>query len=120
VPRGLPFLPHEPLWREPSDLNGHLRHFHIEVLDVVDVVVSKLGRFHDDDRGDIIAMINMGLVPHHALVSRFESAVDAKLGDASAERLPSFVRNLHQIERDEYLVGETPIELPEWILDRFG
>jgi len=120
VPRSLPLLPQAPRWREPSDLNEHLRHFRVEVLDVIDVVVSKLGRFHDDDQNDIVAMIGMGLVPHAELVTRFRSAVDVSLGDASAERLPSSVRNLHRIERDEYLVDETDIELPDWLAERFG
>ncbi len=119
VPRGLPLLPQVPKWLEPSDLNEHLRNFRVEVLDVIDVVVSKLGRFHDDDQTDIVAMINQGLVPHAELVRRFRSAIEVTLGDASAERLPSYVRNLHRIERDEYLVDESDIELPDWIAERF-
>jgi hypothetical protein len=41
-----------------------LAHFRIEVLDVVDVVVSKLKRFHANDLRDIEAMVDRDLVPH--------------------------------------------------------
>ena len=61
VPRGLPLLAHVPRWNVPSDLNEHLRHFHVPVC----------------------------------------------------------VGNLNRIERDEYLVDETRIELPDWLADRF-
>jgi hypothetical protein len=43
---------------------------------LVDVVVSKLKRFHQKDRADIEAMIASDLVPHHELLARFRSAVD--------------------------------------------
>jgi hypothetical protein len=49
------------------------------------------------------------------LVERFRAAVDAFSGDARAEDLPRYVRNLHRVERDFLLVPETEIELPDWI-----
>ena len=49
VPNGVPFFPHAPKWL-PHDLE--LAHFSLEVLGVTDVVVSKLKRFHGDDRDE--------------------------------------------------------------------
>lgn len=114
VPRGLTFLPTSPQWRAFPIANGR---FTVEALDEVDVVVSKLKRFHANDRQDIAAMIERDLVPHPALVERFKSAVDRFSDDARAEELPRYVRNFHQVERDQFDAPETSIELPDWIDD---
>lgn len=111
---GLPFLPQRPLWH-PLELNERLRYFDIAVLDVVDVVVSKLKRFSANDRSDIAAMIEKDLVPHTDLVTRFRSAAALFEMDARApEELPKYIRNLNQVERDELYVAETEIEVPPW------
>jgi hypothetical protein len=115
VPNGLPFLPHRPEWHPRSELNESLETFEVHVLDVVDVVVSKMKRFHANDRSDVHAMIDRELVRHDAFVARFRDAVDLFSGDARAEDLPRYVRNLHQVERDMFGVQETEIELPDWI-----
>jgi hypothetical protein len=55
VPNGIPFLPHVPVYHKNTEINAKLRCFELEVLDVVDVVVAKLKRFHANDqrhRGD--------------------------------------------------------------------
>jgi hypothetical protein len=111
----LPFLPAPPLWHALVELNASLEAFEVEVLDVIDLVVSKLKRFHANDRGDVQAMIDRELVPHDRLVARFCAAVDAFSMDARAEDLPRYVRNLHQVERDMFGVPATKIELPDWI-----
>jgi hypothetical protein len=85
------------------------------VLDVVDVVVSKLARFHSDDRADVQAMITRGLVDHAALIARFEAAKDVRQYTAHADDLPKYVENLHRVERDYLGVEESEIELPGWI-----
>jgi hypothetical protein len=115
VSRGLPFLPRPPVVHLHAELNATLSSFEIEVLDVVDVVVSKMKRFHGDDVDDIMAMIDLQRVTHSALVDRFRSAVDAFSGDARAEDLPRYVANLHRIERDGFDAPPTSIELPDWI-----
>lgn len=115
VARGLPFLPQVPVWNAVPALDGELRHFDVEVLDVVDVVVSKLKRYIASDAADIAAMADLGLVPHARLVDRFEKAVDWFSCDARAEDLPKYVARLHQVERDLLGVAETEIELPAWI-----
>ena len=54
-----------------TELNARLRHFDLEVLDAVDVVVSKLKRFNPNDRTDIEAMVERSLVPYARLLARF-------------------------------------------------
>ncbi len=115
VRAGLPLLPQRPSWIPIPELTASLTHFRIEVLDVVDVVVSKLKRFHANDRYDVQAMVDRELVPHDLLVDRFRSAVDAFSLDARAADLPRYVANLHVVERDFFGTDETEIELPSHI-----
>jgi len=116
VANGVPFLPHAPKWSPLWDISRLLSHFELYVLDVVDVVVSKLKPFRPRDRDDIQAMVDYGHVPHERLVERFRAAVDEWSGDARAEEfLPIVVDNLHRVERDMLVVPETEIEHPRWI-----
>ncbi len=115
VPNGLPFLPHPAQWHAQVGINATLETFEIEVLDVVDVVVSKLKRFHANDQNDVKAMIDRDRVPHDQLVARFLTAVDLFTGDARAGELRGYIANLHRVERDMLGVDETQIELPDWI-----
>lgn len=115
VSRGLPFLPQIPLCHPLDELNGRLERFDIEVLDVVDVVVSKLKRFHANDVSDVRAMVDAGRVDHARLVERFRLAVDVFSCDARADDLPRYVGNLHRVEREYFGVPESDIELPDWI-----
>lgn len=117
VSSGLPFLPQSPHWHPLPELNPLLKHLTIEVLDVVDVVVSKLKRFSASDADDVRAMTEKGLVEHRRLIERFQSAVDVYGGDARADDLPKYVKNLHRVERDHLGVPETEIELPAWVLE---
>jgi hypothetical protein len=114
VGSGVPFLPQSPKWH-PVAIAGMSDTLAVEALDVVDVVVSKLKRFHGDDRADVEAMISRKLVPHELLIERFRSAVDVWADGAAADDLPRYVRNLHQVERDMFVVDETEIELPSWV-----
>lgn len=115
VGNGIPFLPAAARWCPVSALDGKLAGIELLALDVVDVVVSKLKRFNANDQADIDAMIQRGLVPHHKLLDRFRSAVDAFACDARAEDLPKYVEHLNRVERDMLDVEETDIELPSWI-----
>ena len=111
---GVPFLPHEPRWVPLVEFDATLRHFEVRVLDVVDVVVSKLKRFNADDRSDIDRMIELGHVEHGALLRRFESAWDVFLHAARAPDLVRYSRHLNTVERDMLGCAETVFELPEW------
>jgi hypothetical protein len=115
VAGSLPFLAQSPAWLDVADLNTDLTNLHVQVLTIVDVVVSKLKRFHAYDLQDIEAMVQRGLVDHDVLIERFREAVDGYLLDARAEDLPRYVANLHRLERDLLGVPETAIELPSWL-----
>jgi len=115
VPTGLPFLPQVPRCHQLSTINTTLNNFELEVLDIVDVVVSKLKRFTANDVSDIEAMVLRDLVPHEALVNRFKSAVDYYEMDARAQELPRYIENLHSVERDLFDMPETDIDVPAWL-----
>lgn len=110
VSSGVPFMPHPAIWHAAA-FNSALSVIDVYALDVVDVVVSKLKRFNSNDREDVDAMVGLDRLPHDALVERFLAAVDWHRGDASAERIPHYVNNLHQVERDMLGVEETEIDL---------
>lgn len=115
VSSSLAFLPQDALYHSHVELNAALEHFEIAVLDVVDVVVAKLARFHGDDRSDIDAMIDAGLVPHDRLVARFRAAVDFFSGAEGEQDFPRYLSNLHVVERDLLGVAETEVEFSEWV-----
>lgn len=115
VHHALPFLPEEPCWHEDVALTQQLTSFNILMLDIVDVIVTKLKRFSPSDRADIKAMIHQNLVDHGTLISRFRSAVNRFAFDARAEELPQYRENLHRVERDDFGVEESDIELPSWV-----
>jgi hypothetical protein len=109
-----PFLPEGPLWH-PVRFDPPLGRLHVEALDVTDVCVAKLARFHRTDRDDIAAMVERGLVEADHLALRFRSAVERWHFDARGDDLPRIIRNLHRVERDELGVEESEIELPAWL-----
>ena len=115
VANGIPFLPGTPTWHRWDPAGSPLEHFELFLLDVVDVVVSKIKRLNANGLDDISAMVQQGHVPHHQLVERFRSAADVFAYDARADDLPRYVDNLHQVERDLLGVDETDIELPSWV-----
>lgn len=117
VPEGLAFLPRTPRWNPLPDVDAELTHFRVHVLDVLDVVVSKLKRWWATDRQDIDAMVQRGLVDHAKLVDRFRSAADRLADGAEARCLPDCLENLHTVERDMLVVDETPIELSSWVYE---
>jgi hypothetical protein len=108
VSSGTPFLPQPPLFHPCAALNDNLEHFDVELLDVVDVVVSKLKRFNADDQADIDAMVERGEIIHDRLIARFRSAAEHFRHDARADDLEAYVRRLHQVERDAYEREPTP------------
>lgn len=114
VNRSIPFLPQEASFHRIISLKS-LKHFEVLVLDLTDVVVSKLKRFNANDVSDVRAIINGGLVTHKKIVKRFKEAVDYFSEDARAQDLPRYVKNLNTVERDFLNVPESKIDLPYWI-----
>lgn len=115
VTPGFPFLPPRPLFHPSTGLSGRLKYFHVEALDPLDVVVSKLKPFRPGDLDDIRAMVKRNLVDPARLVERFELAKEHWLLGSRAPELPDYIQNLHAIQRDYLFVPETPIELPDWL-----
>ena len=104
------FLPQKPVFHRIKDLR--LKNFSIEVLDVVDVAVSKLKRFNSSDQDDIRAMAGKKLLDHKRLIARFEAAADWFSMDARASDVPRYLKNLHKVERDILGLPPSKIELP--------
>lgn len=114
VGAGFPFLPPRPFFHPLNELSERLRYFHVEALDPVDVVVSKLKTFRATDLDDIRAMVTRDLVNSGRLIERFELAKESWLLGSRAHELRDYIENLHAVQRDYLLVPETPIELPDW------
>lgn len=114
VAPGAPFLPHPMQFHALEKLNEKLRNFRVEVLDIVDVVVSKLKPFRAQDVDDIRHLADLGLIAPGKLVERFQSAVDYWSMDARVSQLPRYVENLHVVQRDLLGSEESSIELPRW------
>ncbi len=107
------FLPRAPIFHPVPRMP--LKNFSAEVLDVMDVVVSKLKRLNQNDADDIRAMAERKLLNHKKLVRSFESAMDGFSTDARADDFPKYIENLHRIERDLFGVPESRIDLPDWM-----
>jgi hypothetical protein len=118
VKNGVPFLARAPRWHAHSQLSTCLQHFDVYVLDVADVVVSKLKRFHANDQRDILAMVDRNLLRHEELIARFQAAMDIWQDGAQAVELPRYIANLNAVERDMLFVTESEFELPSWVDDR--
>lgn len=117
VHEAFPFLPTPPLWHKVTRLTTSLNHLRIEALDVTDVAVAKLARFHRTDRDDIAAVIARDLLPVDRFEARFVSAIERWWYDARAEELPRIVRNFHQVQSDMLGVEPTAVALPPWVED---
>lgn len=67
-----------------------------------------------DDRSDIDAMIEQGLITHDDVVSCFREAIDFKM-DLTAGEFARYVEHLNTVERDMFGVAETEFEEPSWL-----
>lgn len=107
----IPMLPPNPLWH-PTEYR--LEHFDVRVLDIADVLISKLKRFSGSDRDDIRAMIERGYVEHGRMLERMRAVVHRYEFDARADHLPEMVQRFHQLETDWFgLDEESHIGLPK-------
>jgi hypothetical protein len=110
----IPFLPQKPIFH-PVPGFKNLKNFEVKVLDIVDVVVSKLKPFRPNDKKDIEFLANKKLLPHARLLERFRLVLDYHSMDARAGDFPKFIENLNTVEREMLFVPESKIELPDWI-----
>lgn len=110
VKLGLLFMPQRALFHPVESLK--LRNFKVEVLDIVDVAVSKLARYKLEDANDIRAMADRGLLDHARFIKRFKAAADWFSMDARASDVPKYLERLRVVERDILAVPPADIELP--------
>lgn len=116
VNSGILLLPHHPSYNPLPDLTARLKHFEVEALSILDVVITKMNPFRTTDIKDITAMIDRGHVTHEQFLTRFQSAVDRFAdGATGAAKLPRIVKNFNWIEEVAFGVEPTPIELPPWV-----
>jgi len=101
----VPMLPREPIWQPYTGVR--LRNFRVSVLDIADVLVSKLKRFHGDDQDDIQAMIDNKALTHEHMLERFFLVIDRYRHDGQSRHLPKMAQRFNDIERDGFLVDET-------------
>jgi hypothetical protein len=114
VPAGLPFLPRPPLFHTSLELSAKLKHFEIKVLDVVDVVISKLKRFSVNDQGDIEKMAELGVIDPVVFVERLQNAFEGNSMSAIVDDYPKILANFHAVQRDWLYMDETEMDLPSW------
>lgn len=106
----IPLLPPDPLWHHyPLPLD----HFDIVVLDIADVLVSKLKRWNANDRADARAMIEGQHVDHDTLVQRFSATIEKYKFDGRADLLPLMADRLNRAEANWFLTDETAFDFPE-------
>lgn len=113
VGQGIPFLPQMQRCHPLNDLNTSLTHLELEVLDVVDVMISKLKRFNVNDRRDIQEMVDRGLVDNDQFVERFRAAIDSC--SMAAINFREIVKNFHYVQYEMMMTSETSIELPSFL-----
>jgi len=113
IKRPVLFLPPDPKFIEMNSIQ--LSHFKIQVLDVVDVVVSKLKPYRAKDLDDIREMVKRGHVEPDKLLERFLLAKERWLNDSRASGLKNYIDNLHEVQRELLGVPETQIDLPGWL-----
>jgi hypothetical protein len=112
VNSAIPFILPRAAYRPVPGMDG-LKNFSVQVLDVLDVAVSKLARFKASDVADIRAVVERGLISHGAFVGRFKEVLVAHCMDARREDFPKYLRNFNTIERDFFHVKETAIDLED-------
>ena len=79
-------LMHEDYQDDAIELDLGLRHLRVFVLSPLDLAVSKLARFADNDREDVRALVDAGLVTAAGLESRATEALKGFVGGLSMVR----------------------------------
>lgn len=112
VPRGLLLLPSDPAFvilEAPE-----IKNFRLQLLDLHDVVISKLKPYRLQDQEDIRWLVEENLIEAKKLLDRFKSALEA-VSEKNAEFIVECVENFHEVQREFLRTPETPISLPTWI-----
>ena len=93
-------LMHEEYQEAAIELDLGLERFRVLVLSPLDLAVSKLARFADNDREDVLALVRAGLVTAAELESRAKQALAGFVGGASMVRanVADAVRDARTVE----------------------
>ena len=76
-----------PDWEDSAKRAGKYGRIEVRIMAPVDLAVSKVSRFEDNDRADIRALASLGLVEAGAFERRCLEAIDYYVGE------PTFVRH---------------------------
>jgi len=76
-----------PDWQQDALPWENLGRLHVSVISPLDLAVSKVARFADNDRLDIIQLARAGLVSAGAFAARCAEAIDYYVGDLTFVRL---------------------------------
>lgn len=79
-------LMHEDYLDDAIPIDIGLEHIHVRVLSPVDLAVSKIARFADNDRDDIRDLVRLGLTTADEIEERANSALIGYIGDQSMLR----------------------------------
>ena len=80
-------LMHEDYLQDALPLALGLKHLHVYVLSPLDLAVSKIARFADNDKEDIAALASRGLITAEALERRANEALGGFVGGLGMLRL---------------------------------
>jgi Nucleotidyltransferase of unknown function (DUF6036) len=91
-------LMHEDYQEDAIAIDLGVEQMHIYVLSPVDLAVSKISRFAENDQEDIVALVGAGLTNADEIEKRALEAIDYYIGDLS--RLKSNLRDAVKLARD--------------------
>jgi len=80
-------LMHEDYLQDAIPLDLGLSHLQVHVLSPLDLAVSKIARFADNDKEDMAALASLGLITAEALESRAVAALGGFVGGLGMLRL---------------------------------
>lgn len=108
-----PIYPWAPGWRDRSiPAEASLEHIQLRLLEVHDLIISKLLRLHAKDRSDIETLTRHETFSPETLVERYRAARE-ELKFYMADKVEKADKNLNVVL--EQILGEKPIEFDEVI-----
>ncbi|MCP5463842.1 MAG: hypothetical protein H7A33_02340 [Deltaproteobacteria bacterium] len=116
VSKNILFIPQRPIFNTCDNINENFKNILLRVLDVHDVIVSKIKPYRPTDREDIKTMIEQGLVDHQKLVERFKLAM-YKWELDRAYLFKDLIKNLNDMEQSFFEVEPSQFDLPRWADD---
>ena len=106
-------LMHEDYLDDAAPIDFGLNHFKVYVLSPVDLAVSKIARFADNDKDDIAQLVRLGLTSSDAIEARATHALGGFVGRIEILKLNlrdalQMTREIEQAQQQEVLPPEIP------------